>query len=162
MAVKHLAHITEMEDRSTGEYLRTQKDFVIRTESEPNFIKLYLGDIGKISGLQPNTMLLLLEFLKIMDYDNLVHVGYGRKIDMYKAIHGEATNRQITVYMHRHIGYLVKAGLLYEKVLGQYIVNPNIFGKGKWADVKKIVLQVTYSESGAMIMTDVKKSKLSR
>jgi hypothetical protein len=33
-----------------------------------------------------------------------------------------------------------------------YLINPFFFGRGKWDDIRKVRLQVIYSEEGRMIL----------
>jgi hypothetical protein len=46
----------------------------------------------------------------------------------------------------------VDKGLLTKFDSHTYVVNPHIFGRGKWQDVKKIRMLVEYSEEGRILL----------
>ena len=151
-------------DAETGEVIESilsTTELFRRTDGEGNFVKLYITDLGKLNKLQHKTMLVLLELVKTMDYKNEVSVSIGKKkeickdLEVYNLINGErvlATN-----VIDQHITKLVKSGLLHRKDKGMYVANPNLFGKGKWQDIKAIRMQFSYNENGSFIKTEIDK-----
>ena len=96
-----------------------------------------------------------------MDYSNEISVSIGKKkaicetLDIFNLIEGDRVLG--TNIVDQHITKLVKAGLLARKDKGMYIANPNLFGKGRWTDVKKIRMSVEYSEDGRLITSNIDK-----
>lgn len=151
-------------DTHTGEIIGNQLEKttdIFKKSEEEGFIKLYLHDLAKLSKVQYKAILVLFELLKIMDYHNEISVSIGKKkdicksLDIYNLVKGEkvlATN-----VIDQHIFKLIKTGLLMRKDKGMYIANPNLFGKGKWNDIKDIRMSISYSEDGRMIKSEINK-----
>lgn len=151
-------------DTDTGEVLNTTTQTSVvfsKTSGEDTFIKLYIQDLGKLNNLQHKTMLVLFELIKTMDYQNEISVSIGKKkdickvLDIYNSVKGElATN-----VVDQHITKLVKANLLFRKDKGMYIVNANLFGKGKWTDIKSIRMKIDYNTKERKINTEILKER---
>jgi len=151
-------------DTETGEITSTlinTTEVFRRTEGEGNFVKLYVTDLGKLNKLQHKTMMVLLELVKTMDYKNEISISIGKKkdmckeLDIYNLVNGEKVLG--TNIIDQHITKLVKSSLLIRKDKGMYIANPNLFGKGKWQDIKAIRMQFEYNDNGSFIKTEIDK-----
>jgi uncharacterized ubiquitin-like protein YukD len=111
-------------------------------ETEPEYIKLYLNDIGKLNGLSPASNKVLLELIKSMSYNNVIPV--------YMPIKKMIANKLgITTHsVEKAVKVFYKKGLFIRAARGVYIADPNLFGKGKWTDIKKLRLVVEYDKNG--------------
>ncbi|MDB0600239.1 replication/maintenance protein RepL (plasmid) [Tenacibaculum maritimum] len=111
-------------------------------ETEPEYIKLYLSDIGKLNGLSPASNKVLLELIKSMSYNNVIPV--------YMPIKKMIANKLgITTHsVEKAVKTFYKKGLFIRAARGVYIADPNLFGKGKWTDIKKLRLVVEYDKDG--------------
>ena len=78
-----------------------------------------------------------------------------KELDIYNLVKGEKVLG--TNIIDQHITKLVKSGLLSRKDKGMYIANPNLFGKGKWQDIKAIRMQFEYNDNGSFIKTEIDK-----
>lgn len=123
----------------------------IKKTREGNFIKLYLEDLGYIHHLQGSQTEVLYHLLKRMSYDNLIVVNKAIKEiiskDTGKAL--STINNAISKYHEKDI--LIKKGR------GVYLANPYLFGKGKFEDINKIRMQLTYTADGVKLKTNIDK-----
>jgi hypothetical protein len=121
-------------------------------ESEPPYVKLYLQDIGRLNGLNTSEQKLLNELVFNMGYNNVVP-GYKPIKEIIAAKIGIAYNT-----LNECIKDLCKKGILIRKARGFYIMDPNLFGRGTWTDIKKIRMVIEYNADGTKtINTDVSK-----
>jgi len=132
-------------DSSTGQVLQTEEFKTIRLESEPEFVKLYLADIMLLKNLPKYMSGILHQVLKYMNFKNeIIIVGHVKS--------QIADELQIKVgTIEKAIHQLAKEGILIAKSRGLYIANPQLFGKGKWEDIQKLRLSLTYDKHGRQI-----------
>jgi len=121
---------------------------VSKLNQEPEFVKLYLADIIKLHGLSGVVNDVLNGMLRYMTYDNQIPLHKSFKNNI-------ANNLDIKVNTVEHcVRKLVKAGILYREERGLYTADPHLFGKGKWQDIQKLRMSVTYDENGRMITVE--------
>ncbi|WP_417216047.1 replication/maintenance protein RepL [Alcanivorax sp.] len=138
-------------DKNTGEVLSEEKSKVVRIPSEPSFIKLYVEDISKLYNLPRGTDKLLFELLKHMSYEGQICLNSGMK-----RIISEKLNIQNTRTIDNNLSRFVKSNILDRVETGVYIANPNLFGKGSWADIyklRKLWVKRTYTKNKTEIET---------
>jgi len=58
------------------------------------------------------------------------------------------------------IGVYVKRGVLIRKDRGIYLFNPYLFGRGKWQDVNKIRLSISYEPGVREVTAEINHSML--
>jgi hypothetical protein len=117
----------------------------VKIEQEPNFIKLYLQDICKLNDIPKTGSKLLNELLKYTAYDNMILVPTYIKEKIAKDLNmnnGTVSNS---------LSKLTKNGILKREGKGAYRLNPYLFGKGKWSDIKKIRAEWEYSGKGRVL-----------
>jgi len=140
-------------DLSTGEVIKNHESKTTSKEVEPNFVKLYLDDIGRLHGLPPYVSKLLHALAKSMGYKNVV--------PMYKPIK-EMICKDIGIAMeslNKAVVILSKEGILIPVGTGRglYMMDPNLFGRGKWEDIKSLRLSIDYSNGKRRILGTVEK-----
>jgi len=157
---KTVSQLTESSyiDNDTGELKRKEDVKMHRFESEPEYVKMYVDDILKLNDLPTSSNNVVRSILKRMNYDN--QVVLVRAIKDQIADECKISNNTV----EKRIIDLKKKNVLipYDKEKNRrssvYIVNPNYFAKGKWENIKKIRVQITYSETeGRIIKTDYDK-----
>lgn len=131
-------------DLSTGEVVKNHESKTSSKEVEPNFVKLYLDDIGRLHGLPPYVSKLLHALAKSMGYKNVV--------PMYKPIK-EMICADIGIAMeslNKAVVILTKEGILIPVGNGRglYMMDPHLFGRGRWEDIKSLRLSIDYSSDG--------------
>lgn len=145
MFIQEVNVITSQEDEILKER-RTQVGFF---ESEPPYVKLYISDIVKLSGLPVYVNDVLLHLVKNMGYNNIV--------PMYKPIK-ELISNELGIKLNtinKAIQELNDKGILVRMHRGLYMLDPMIFGRGSWKDVKKIRMTIEYNEEGKRIIKSV-------
>lgn len=136
----------EIINSDTGEVLQ----FEVETEKvlydkEPDYVKLYLGDIIRLKDLPPTSEKLLMLIVKHMGYNNIFQAYKPLKIII---------SQQLNISIHtlnNQISNLKRAGILiplnqYGK--GLYLVDPDLFARGNWKDIKNLRLIVEYNSDG--------------
>lgn len=123
-------------DRLTGEVTRTKH--TVQFEAEPNYIKLYLDCLGVFSGnagLSVSLNEIFIEILKLVSYadeDQLVTVNAFVKQRI-----AERTGRSVR-RIEQALQLWIDNKVLFRVARGTYQLNPYLFGKGDWRDVKKL------------------------
>lgn len=136
-------------DLSTGEVL--VEDTITHTmqEREPNYIKLYLDTLLTFKDLSRSLNPILLEFLNHMSYANdeqLIFVNAYMKKNI-----GEKLNLTVK-RIDQALSDFVKSNIFKRVARGTYQVNPHLFGRGEWKDIKKIRAEFDFN-TGEVIAT---------
>lgn len=150
--VVHLQTIETINTDENGVQINSVQQNVSSFEKEPAYVKVYLEDIGRLNGLNPSEQKLINELVFNMGYNNVV--------PSYKPIKQAIASKLGVSYntVNEAIKSLHKKGILIRKARGFYIMDPNIFGRGSWKDVKKIRMTIEYDENGTKkINTEVSK-----
>lgn len=125
-------------DTKTGEISEFKSTSVKVQEQEPNFVKLYLDCVLSFRDLSRSLNPILVEILKYMSYAD--NPDGGQMI----FLNGEIKRRVATTLklkidrINKAITDFVRGDVFRRVANSTYQVNPNIFGKGDWKDIKKI------------------------
>jgi hypothetical protein len=136
---------------------QTRETVIVRkVEPEKDFVKLYLEDIARLKKLTLKEREVLDQILCRMDYENKVALATGTRIEICQAVGifrtetekdtaqapepREVSLNSFGVILNR----LTKSEVIYRKGKGVYLVNPYLFGKGRWTDIEKIRLTISY------------------
>ncbi len=138
-------------DIGTGEITTKVRERVLH--SEPDFVKLYLKDLRSLYSL-PNAAGNLLQEMAIrMSYDGAIHLNATNKEEIRVLLKTTIASMDTT------LSRMVKKGVLCKKGRGSYMLNPHLFAKGKWNDVRKLreefdslTLTITYDKRGRTII----------
>jgi hypothetical protein len=154
--VTHSTRTTEV-DTETGKVIREVHEQTVRLPKEPDFIKLYLNDIGKILELPKAPTKLLIALADGMKYNGHIMISaLGRKELARELGITDGTFRN-------YMSLLVQKGLLIRRGNNDYLVNPNYLAKGSWADIHErraeLTLSITYGDDGRQIETSAKPKK---
>lgn len=114
----------------------------ISQDIEPDFVKLYLNDIARLYDLPRATSKLLLEILRFMGYDNVVALGKWRKAEIANKL-GISTGT-----LANALTKFIEEGILSKVSSSEFVVNPMIFGRGKWKDIHRLRILIEYSPDG--------------
>lgn len=149
-------------DGNTGEVIKTKTDTTMRFPSEPEFVKLYIKDILYLKDMPQACSKVLLSLLAKAKYANKTTInsadagglvvsmsGYDRKQLMQETgfVRMSSFNNVLT--------QLVKGNLLIRLGTGAYRLNPYLFGKGNWKDIKKLRATITWDATGKTIKTEI-------
>jgi hypothetical protein len=125
-----------------GEILSTETITTKYVEREPDFVKLYISDILKLSDISKGNNDILLALLKRINYENEVFVMSHVKEEIAK----ELNLKVVTI--NKAISILSEKNILLRKARGCYLMNPFFFGRGKWENIKKIRMELEYDTDG--------------
>ena len=144
---KITTRVTEIVDRKTGEILYDEGT-TVSFEREPDYVKLYLNDISRLMNLTVSGHRTFFALLRKMNFDCEIILTTSVRKEMV-----EGLVMPNNTFKHS-IMDLVDAGILFRKANNHYLVNPKLIARGSWADIRKIVLTISYSEDGRMIQTE--------
>ena len=155
MAVTRLERTDRTIDGLTGELLAERKKIIDLKpmEQEPDYIKLYIEDIGRMVGLQDGHRSILLYVAASVAYDGILSLTSYRKSRI--ALTVGCSTRSID----NAISEFVKQGILIRIARGEYELDPHLFAKGRWIDIRQRRLEftakITYGRKGRTIETEV-------
>ena len=140
------SEITTSIKKEDGSLLEERKITTSFMEREPDYVKLYIKDILRLSDIPNSGNSILYAILKRMTYNNdiALYAPVKREIAM------ELDLKEVTV--SKAIELFTNKSILIRKDRGLYIINPYFFGRGKWEEIRKIRLEIVYSASGRMMM----------
>lgn len=135
---------TTLTNHTTGEITNTEHTQKAYVEREPDYVKLYFEDIQRLKNLPSAASSLLNLIVKSMGYNNLFFAFKPLK-DMFC----QELNMPINT-LNKQIDNLRKANILLPipNKRGCYLVDPNLFGRGSWKDVKNLRLVIDYNTDG--------------
>lgn len=132
-------------DSRSGEIMETEQSTTSVLPREPDFVKMYVNDIGKMFDLTKSDDKVLFCITKHMTFSNLVYLVMPVK----KMIMAELKMPLNT--LNDSIRNLSDSGIMQRQAHGVYLINPNLFAKGKWEDIVKIRMAIEYSSLGKKI-----------
>lgn len=139
-------------DDLTGEITNRSSTVVNinRLPAEPEYIKLYVEDLGKLHGLAPAHRAVLLYVAAASGYDGIATISARRKASIALTIGGSIKT------VSNALTECIKAGLLRRVAHGEYEPNPHLFGKGSWAEIRerraRFVASYVYGPEGRMVL----------
>lgn len=122
----------EITNQETGEVQNKVRNRTYVFKNEPNYIRLYTEGImmiGQITKLE-NKMLCLI--LKYADYGNEISLTTERRKKIAKELGIKAG------HFNKNLSNIVKSDLLIQRGIGEYMLNPFVFGKGKWDHISAL------------------------
>lgn len=130
----------ETYDFATGEMTSEERITSIKLATEPNYIKLYIDCLLTFKELSKSLNPILLEFLKYMSYASTADNFGGQVIYVNAQMKRNiASSQKVTVKrVDQAITHFVKANIFKRIATATYQVNPNMFGRGEWKDIKNI------------------------
>lgn len=144
--VREESETTTIIDEQTGkiETKESTKTIAYTKDVEPDFVKLYVADIIRLKDLPPATEKLLLLIVRNMNYNNTFMNHKFLKEMMIKEL-GISINT-----LNMGITNLKKKGILIpvKGAKGLYFVDPELFARGKWEDIKNLRLVIEYNRDG--------------
>jgi len=126
-------------DKQTGEIATTRRRQVYNVEKTPEFIMLFLKGISdymtktNLSSGQSKVLWAILG--NYVTKNNYINLSAAIKEEI--AIDIESTKRTVDAYIRD----LIKKNLILKEYVNKspkFLLNPEIFGKGNWADIKRL------------------------
>lgn len=143
-------------DNATGEITTDITTVTYPTGDEPPYVKLYIADVLYLRDMPRRYEAITLALLKRVSYAGdeqglCVSVNRFVKESICKEIGWENT-----ISVDNALQVLMKGEILYRVARGVYRFNPYLFGRGNWADVKRLRMEINYDAiQGRTFMTNV-------
>ena len=132
----------EILNTDTGEIISSETLTTKMIAKEPPHVKIYLEDIARINGLPPAASKVLNLLIQNMGYNNMVPM-----LKPFKQVVCNSINIKMNT-LEKVIKDLEKASILHRFARGLYILDPNLFAKGKWENIQKLRLIIEYDSQG--------------
>lgn len=133
-------------DHTTGEVLtETNIETSKIPGNEPDYVKLYFDDLILLSGLPKSTSNIVVELVRYMTYSNEIILNSGIRKRICEALN------IIPNTLTHALKNLCDADILERIEQNIYFVNPYLFGRGKWDDIKAMRLTCNYTSKGRKI-----------
>lgn len=136
-------HIEETVDNITGEVTLTEKRAIVKQAKTPEFIMMFTEGApflagAKLTGSQTAVLFMLLHKFVLPTDNVLLLTAYTRQtISNEMKIAKNTVDSAILTLIEKNI-------ILVKKEMGKvYYLNPNIFGRGNWNDIKKLRYQTS-------------------
>jgi hypothetical protein len=135
-------------DHKTGEIHEEINYQTIKIPKEPPFVKLYLEDLIKLNNLPKSNSSVLYELVKLVNYDGEINLSPFSKERIVKIL--KIKNPKS---LDNSIQQLVKTDIMKRIGRGCFLLNPSLFAKGSWSDIRRlrekyIELKITYNNNG--------------
>lgn len=139
-------------DSSTGEILQERSNVysIEKLPPEPEYIKLYVNEIGRLHGLKSGHREIMLYVASLVSYDGAVVLNVRRKAQI------ALTLKIATKSIDNALSEFVKTGLLIRLGRGDFELNPFLFGKGDWKSIRErresFVARLRFGPNGVEIL----------
>lgn len=132
---------------------------VYKTQTEPEFVKLYIDCVFVVKGVKKGFSSIFLAFLEHMSYADTNDEYGGQIIYVNKAMKMSIAKKVglSIVSVNNALTDFVKTGVFKRVDVGTYQVNPNIVGRGEWKDIKNI--RATFDFANKDIVADIVKNE---
>ena len=139
--------IKEITDTETGEIITSEKVTQTLIDREPPHVKIYIEDIARINALPPSAANVLNLLVQNMGYNNMIPMLKPFKEVICKQLDIKTNT------LDKIIKELKDKEILFPFARGLYILDPNLFAKGKWEDIRNLRLTISYDEKGRRKLT---------
>lgn len=148
---------TEVQVTTDGEVVSSKT--VYKTQTEPEFVKLYIDCVFTVKGVRKGLNPIFVAFLDYMSYADTSDEYGGQIIFVNKAMKLRIANRLGLKIdsINKALSEFVKHGLFKRVAVGTYQVNPNIVGRGEWKDIKNIKASFDFGQKE--IVADIVKDE---
>jgi hypothetical protein len=119
--------ITQVDEN--GELLKEEEKTIYRSKGEESFVKFYMGDPSSIVSV--SAIGLLFQMLARMKYDNTVSLSLLDKEEISSVLSIKSG------VIDNQLQKLKKQGVIRNVCRGVFKINPFMFARGNWCDIKK-------------------------
>lgn len=130
----------------TGEIISQESEIIKTKQREPDFVKVYLNAVLTFSGIKNISSDFLLCLCNYITYAN--DEKTQMRIIINKMIKDEMVQKlHIKINMiEKYIRKCVESGILFKtEYRGSYIVNPFLFARGEWKNIKSLQTEFDYT-----------------
>lgn len=136
-------------DNKTGEVTQEVESISYPFTAEEDYVKLYLKHACYLQGLQHSEHSILYELFQFMNYRNEIPLMKKYKEDILKET-GLSMNT-----LNQALSRMVEKKILFRVQRGLYRVNPYLFGRGSWKNIKKLRMTIDYNPNDYKAKTTI-------
>ncbi len=129
----HIEKIESVVNDLTGEVLSytTETTDINTVPTEPNYLKLYIDDLGLLNKLSGGETRALIHIAALANYDGeiVLPLAIKKRIAEKSGVKVQSTSDILTK--------LINKGILKRIDKTVYILNPDLFAKGKWREIRE-------------------------
>lgn len=129
----HIEKIETLVDELTGEVLAatTTTTDINTVPTEPNYLKLYIDDLGLLNKLSGGETRALIHIAAIANYDGevVLPLGIKKRIAENAGVKVQSISDMLTK--------LINKGILKRVDSTIYLLNPDLFARGKWREIRE-------------------------
>lgn len=129
-------------DYVTGEVTEQEIFKTVQVEKEPDFAKMYFSDLISLKNLEKTSLVTLLCLCREMGYNNIITINKSKKERLSKELSISVRTLEGCILKLHKVGFLVRISN------GEYLVNPNLFARGNWKEIKNLQLTIVYNPDG--------------
>lgn len=140
-------------DHKTGEITQEIESVSYPFSAEEGYVKLYLKHACYLQGLQHSEHAILYELFQFMNYRNEIALPkiYKKEIVRETGLSVNTVNNALCQMVEKKILFRIEKSL--------YKVNPYLFGKGSWKDIKKLRMTIDYNPNDYRVKTTIVRDK---
>jgi hypothetical protein len=135
-------------DFDTGRVAQQTTTQTFYADKEPDYVKLYITDIMKLSNLPKSCNSLLMELLNRATYNNEIVIVKYVRLDICKRLN------MAEITFRKAMEQFIEKGILTKKDKQIYIANPFLFARGSWENIRNIRLLVEYNAEGRFLIKE--------
>lgn len=138
--------ISNIIDVQTGEIITQTSEEIKTKQKEPDFVKIYLNTIMTFQGIKNISSEFLICLCNYITYAN--DEKTQMRVIINKMIKDEMSAKlDIKINMiEKYIRKCVESGILFKtEYRGTYIVNPFLFARGEWKNIKSLQTEFDYA-----------------
>lgn len=124
--------VKEKINHETGEVIQSETTKRIKVPGEPNYVRLYFEGLMMLTEVTRNEMKTLCAILECTNFQNTIELTATKRKNIVHELSTTEGN------FNKNLSNLVKSGLLKRNGIGEYLLNPFVFGKGQWKDIHKL------------------------
>lgn len=134
----------------TGQVIEKLEQTIVKLPSEPPYMKFYFEEVHRLFDLKDSSEIVLIELAMNSNFEGLISIGKRAK----EIIMQRRNMKKQTI--DNALQDLNKKGLIKRVSRGEYEINPHIFAKGDWANIKN---RRKYFDNGMEINVNIKINK---
>lgn len=138
-------------DHTTGEVTRQTSSNVVRLASEPEYVKMYLADLGQLMHLTNGEQQLLNMLVVKIDWEGMISLNAASRKRICEKMDIAPKS------LRNRLSGLCKKGVIHRHDQNEYEVNPHYFAKGEWRAIqerrKDFELLIRYYQNGEREVT---------
>lgn len=145
--IQQMDRIETIVDTETGEVKQESTTSISRfaIEQEPDYVKLYIKDLSRIIGLSNTDNDVVLNLLRNMNYDNIIALNAYTRKQMCEQMRIKPNT------LSHILSKLIEKNILKRLGANTYEMNPYLYGKGKWENIRQLRMTFTYDKDGRAV-----------